>query len=274
MGAKEIGAFLTDLAVKRKLSASTQNQALNALVFLYRHVLRLELPDFDFRPARVGKRLPDVLSRNEVQKILENLHGEFYLMASLFYGSGLRLSECLRLRVKDIDFERNNIMVHNGNGDADRRTILPYLLKPHLKRQMEKAKIKLEENSLIKEFEGVTLSGALERKYLNAPKELAWQYIFPCRKLTIDPRSGKLKQHYLHQSLLQKAMKEALNKTTITKNVSCNTLRHSFATHLLEDGYDMHAVQELLGHKDVRTTMMYKHVLHRNKLNVRSPLDI
>lgn len=177
------------------------------------------------------------------------------------------------MRVKDIDFDLNEIIVHHGNGNTHRRTILPHLLKPHLKRHIEKAKIKLEENILNKEFEGVTLSGALESKYPNAPKKLSWQYIFPCRKLTIDPRSGKLKQHYLHQSLLQKAMKDAIINAQITTNASCNTLRHSFAVHLLEDGYDIRTVQELLGHKNIRTTMIYTHVLNRIKFNVKSPID-
>ena len=274
MGGKEIAEFLTYLAVERKVSASTQNQALNALVFLHKKVLKIPLDDFDFKHARIGKRLPVVFSRDEAQDVLSNLHGKFNLMASLLYGSGLRLTECLKLRIKDIDFKLNEIIVRAGKGDNDRRTILPSLLIPQLKRQIEKAKIKLEENMLVKEFTGASIPEALERKYPNASKELSWQYISPSRKPAIDPRSGKLKQHFRHESFLQKEVKNAIRKTQITKNASCHTFRHSFATHLLEDGYDIRTVQELLGHKDVRTTMIYTHVLNRNKLNVRSPLDV
>jgi len=273
MGGKEIAEFLTYLAVDREVSASTQNQALNALVFMYKKVLIIPLDDFDFKHARIGKRLPVVFSRDEVQKVLSNLQGEYHLMASLLYGSGLRLTECMKLRIKDIDFQLNEIIVRASKGDNDRRTILPRLLKPQLKRQIDKAKIKLEENMLVKGFTGASIPEALERKYLSAPKELAWQYIFPSRKPAIDPRSGKLKQHYRHESFLQKEVKNAIRKSQITKNASCHTFRHSFATHLLEDGYDIRTVQELLGHKDIRTTMVYTHVLNRNKFNVQSPLD-
>jgi integron integrase len=273
MGRNEIAEFLTYLAVDRKVSASTQNQALNAIVFLYKKVLRISLDAFDFKQARSGKRLPVVFSRIEARDVLSNLQGEFDLMASLLYGSGLRLTECMRLRIKDIDFNLNEIVVRGGKGDNDRRTLLPRLLIPRLKRQIEKARIRLEENMLIKGFEGASMPEALERKYPSAPIELAWQYMFPARKPAIDPRSGKLKQHCRHESFLQKEVKNAIRKSQITKNASCHTFRHSFATHLLEDGYDIRTVQELLGHKDVRTTMIYTHVLNRNKFNVRSPLD-
>ena len=223
MGGKEIADFLTYLAVHRKVSASTQNQALNAIAFLYKKVLKIPLVDFDFEHARVGKRLLVVFSRNEAHNVISKLQGEFHLMASLLYGSGLRLSECLQLRLKG--------------------------------------------------FAGTSMPEALERKYPNAPKELAWQYIFPARKPAIDPRSGSLRQHYRHESNLQKAVKNAVRKSHIIKNASSHTFRHSFATHLLEDGYDIRTVQELLGHKDVRSTMIYTHVLNRNKFNVQSPLD-
>jgi integron integrase len=245
MGGKEAADFLTHLAVERKVSASTQNQALNAIIFLYRRVLGIPLDVFDFEHARIGKRLPVVFSRDEIKKVFSNLHGEFQLMASILYGSGLRLTECLKLRVKDIDFDLNEIIVHAGKGDNDRRTILPGLLIPHLKRQIEKARLRLEENMLVKGFAGASLPEALERKYPYAPKELAWQYIFPSRKPAIDPRSGMLKQHYRHESFLQKAVKNAVRQSQITKNASCHTFRHSFATHLLEDGYDIRTVQEL-----------------------------
>lgn len=273
MGGKEIAEFLTHLAVERKVSASTQNQALNALVFLYKQVLKTPLDHFDFRRARIGKRLPVVLSREETQRVISHLQGEFQLMASLLYGSGLRLTECLELRLKDIDFGLQEIIVRGGKGDNDRRTILPGLLIPRLKIQIEKARLRLEENLLVEGFAGASMPEALAKKYPNAPVELPWQYVFPARKPAIDPRSGKLKQHCRHESYLQKAVKMAVRISQISKNASCHTFRHSFATHLLEDGYDIRTVQELLGHKDVRTTMIYTHVLNRNKFNVQSPLD-
>jgi integron integrase len=274
MGGKEVADFLTYLAVDRKVSASTQNQALNAIVFLYKEVIGIPPGSFEFKQASRGKRLPVVLSRDEIKKVLSKLQGEFHLMASMLYGGGLRLSECLKLRIKDIDFDLNEMIVRGGKGDNDRRTILPNLIIPTLKRQLEKAKLKYEENMSISGFAGASMPDALERKYPNAPRELAWQYVFPSRKPASDPRSGKLKQHYRHESYLQKAVKMAVRESQINKNASCHTFRHSFATHLLEDGYDIRTVQELLGHKDVRTTMIYTHVLNRNKFNVRSPLDM
>jgi integron integrase len=273
MGGKEIGAFLTHLAVERKVSASTQNQALNALVFLYKKVLKIPLDNLDYTFAPIGKRLPVALSREETNKIISKLKGESFLMASILYGGGLRLSECMNLRVKDIDFSLKEIVIRGGKGNHDRRTILPKVLIPHLNIQINKARLRLEENLLVNGFAGVSMPEALERKYPNAAKELAWQYIFPARKPAIDPRSGRLKQHYRHESFLQKAVKLAIRESQINKNASCHTFRHSFATHLLEDGYDIRTVQELLGHKDVRTTMIYTHVLNRNKYNVQSPLD-
>ena len=214
-----------------------------------------------------------VLSRDETQRLILNLHGEFHLMASIIYGSGLRLMECLNLRVKDIDFSLNEIIVRGGKGDNDRRTILPRMLIPQLTRQIEKVRLRLEENMLLQGFKGASMPEALEKKYPNASKELAWQYIFPARKPALDPRSGSLRQHYRHESFLQKAVKSAVRKSQITKIASCHTFSHSFATHLLEDGYDIRTVQELLGHKDVRTTMIYTHVLNRGPKAVRSPLD-
>jgi integron integrase len=273
MGSREIGAFLSYLAVERKVSASTQNQALNALAFLYKQVLGKTLPQLTFKQARMGKRLPILLTREEATRVLSNLEGEFYLMACLLYGCGLRLSECLNLRVKDIDFGRREIIVRQAKGDQDRRTLLPDSVVPMLKRQEEKVRIRLEENLSIHGFAGASLPPSLERKYPGAAKELAWQYLFPARKPAIDPRSGTLRQHYRHPSFLQKEVKKAIKKGRINKNASCHSFRHSFATHLLEDGYDIRTVQELLGHKDVRSTMMYTHVLNRNKFNVRSPLD-
>ena len=273
MGNKEVEAFLTHLAVERKVSASTQNQALNALVFLYKKVLKSPLGDMAFKNSRAGKRIPVVFSRGEVNQVLSNMHGEYQLMASLLYGGGMRLSECLNLRIKDVDFELNELVVRGGKWDADRRTILPGLLEPQLRIQMEKVRIRLEENLLLPGFRGASMPEALERKYPGASKALMWQYVFPSRKPAVDPRTGTLRQHYRHESYLQKAVKSAISKSQVTKNASCNTFRHSFATHLLEDGYDIRTVQELMGHKNVNTTMIYTHVLNRNKYNVRSPLD-
>jgi len=274
MGEKEVSEFLTFLAVERKVSASTQNQALNALVFLYKEVLNNPLRDLPFKYSKIGKRIPIVLSRHEVKKLLTELNGEAWLMANILYGCGLRLTECIELRIKDVDYELNEIIVRDGKCNNDRRTVFPDKLKEPLKLQISKAEIRLKENLSIKKFHGASVPDALERKFINIPKETGWQYIFPARKPGIDPRSGKLKQHHRHESFLQKAVKKAVRKSQITKNASCHTLRHSFATHLLEDGYDIRTVQELLGHKDVRTTMIYTHVLNRNKFNVRSPLDI
>lgn len=273
MGGKEIADYLTHLAVNRKVSASTQNQALNALAFLYKKVLQIHPGDFEFRNARIGRRLPVVLSRDETQRVLSILKGEFHLMASFLYGGGLRLSECLNLRVKDIDFDLNEILVRGGKGGHDRRTVLPRSLVRKLKLQIEKVRIRLEENLMITAFRGASMPEALERKYPGAPKELGWQYIFPARNLVMDPRSGSLRQYCRHDSYLQKAVRQAVRHAGITKRASCHTFRHSFATHLLENGYDIRTVQELLGHKDVRTTMVYTHVLNKNKFNVQSPLD-
>jgi len=273
MGTKEVVEFLNYLAVERKVAASTQNQALNALAFLYNKVLKSPLVSLDFKPAKTGKRLPVVLSREEINLVISKLHGEFQIMASLLYGGGLRLNECLSLRVKDIDFSQNEIVVRGGKGDNDRRTILPFLLRPQLQLQVEKAMLRLRENIMLPGFKGASIPEALERKFPNAAKELGWQYIFPSRKPAIDPRSGTLRQHGRHESFLQKAVKNAVRESGILKNASCHSFRHSFATHLLEDGYDIRTVQELLGHKDVRSTMIYTHVLNRNKFNVQSPLD-
>ncbi len=273
MGGREIAEFLSYLAIERKVSASTQNQALNALVFLYKQVLKISLGNFEYKYARIGKRIPLVLSRDEAQRLITGLQGEFHTMASLLYGGGLRLSECLNLRVKDLDFSLNEIVVRGGKGDNDRRTILPRSLLPQLRIQIEKVRLRLEENMMLQAFRGASMPEALERKFPNSPKELAWQYVFPSRRPAIDPRSGTLRQHFRHESYLQKAVKSAVRKSQITKNASCHTFRHSFATHLLEDGYDIRTVQELLGHKDVRSTMIYTHVLNRNKYNVQSPLD-
>lgn len=273
LGEKEVGMFLTYLANERKVTASTQNQALNALVFLYTKVLRMSLEDVDFQRAKVGRHLPEVFSREEVQLVISKLEGEYRLMASLLYGSGLRLSECMNLRVKDLNFSQNEILVRGGKGNNDRRSVLPGVLVPELEMQVRKADLRLQENLRLPGFRGASMPEALERKYINAPKELGWQYLFPARKPSLDPRSGTLRQHCRHKSYLQKAVKSAIRTAGILKDGSCHTFRHSFATHSLEDGYDIRTVQELMGHKDVKTTMIYTHVLNRNKYNVQSPMD-
>lgn len=273
MGGREVAAYLSFLANVRLVSASTQNQALNALAYLYNKVLKRPLEEEDYQRARVSKRLPVVLSREEVQRVLSKMHGEAQLMASLLYGGGLRLSECMDLRVKDVDLELKEIIVRGGKGDQDRRTILPGSLKALLEMQIRKVELRLEENLLLGEFRGASMPAALERKYPGAAKEAGWQFLFPARKPAIDPRTGTLRQYHRDLSYLQKAVREAVMMAGIRKNASCHTFRHSFATHLLENGYDIRTVQELLGHSDVKTTMIYTHVLNRNKFNVQSPLD-
>lgn len=271
--AESLQTFLSHLAVERHVSSSTQNQALNALVFLYHHVLGCDLSgQLGSVRARVKKRLPVVLSRSEVQQILSHLSGVNRLMAMLVYGCGLRLMECMRLRVKDIDFERNMITVRSGKGDKDRFTLLPDLVKDDLIRHMDTLRPLYEEDRL-KNIEGVFLPNALSRKYPKASKEYPWFWLFPSRSLSIDPRSSALRRHHLHPLTLQRAFKEALEKTTISKNASVHTLRHSFATHLIEKGTDVRSVQELLGHRNLQTTMIYTHVATRSILGVRSPLD-
>jgi len=274
MGLPEIESFLTHLAVEEHVAASTQNQALSALLFLYREVLHIEIPESALHivRARKPKRLPVVLTRSEVQRILALLEGQAQLIAQLLYGSGLRLSEALRGRVKDLDFETHQITVRGGKGDQDRLTMLPQKLVPALQNQLDRVRI-LYQADLKNNNIGVSLPEALERKYPNAWREWGWQYVFPARKYSKDPRSGRLFRHHLGASGVQKAVRLAAQKAGIAKPVSPHTLRHSFATHLLEAGYDIRTVQELLGHKDVRTTMIYTHVLNKGPLAVRSPLD-
>lgn len=273
MGTKEISKFLTYLANVRKVSSSTQNQALNALIFLYKDVLNYEISSFEFTRAKLSQRVPVVLSKNEVHQILDNLSGIHWLVANLLYGSGLRLLEALRLRVKDMDFEYQQIIVRRGKGQKDRRTMLPKQLFEPLKEQIDKRRI-LHENDLKFGFGDVYLPDSLARKYPNASKDLIWQFIFPARRLYFDETRQVKVRHHLHESAIQRAVKQAVRKTEINKRVGCHTLRHSFATHLLENGYDIRTVQELLGHQDIRTTMIYTHVLNKNKLGVKSPLDV
>jgi integron integrase len=273
MGVAEIRQYLSHLATDKQVAASTQNVALNALLFLYRQVLELELPYIDkIERAKRPQRIPVVFTRTEVKAILSNLEGIHHLMGSLLYGSGLRLSECLQLRVKDLDFEYQQITVRDGKGQKDRVTLLPKSTIEPLKLQLEKAK-RLHQQDLAEGYGAVYLPDALERKYPNANREWGWQYVFPAAKRSVDPRSGVTRRHHILEDSLQRAVKKAVQQARITKHGSCHTFRHSFATHLLEDGYDIRTVQELLGHKDVKTTMIYTHVLNRGGRGVRSPLD-
>ncbi|MBX7224220.1 MAG: integron integrase [Blastocatellia bacterium] len=273
LGTAGVLAFLDHLALDRQVAAATHNQALNALVFLYRHVLGQDLGDLSDRGrARQTRRLPVVLTQTEVERLFQHLAPLPRLLAGLLYGSGLRLLECLRLRVKDLDFATSQILVRNGKGDRDRVTILPQMLQPRLRLQLEKTRL-LHQEDLGEGRGAVWLPDALARKYPQANREWGWQYVFPARELSRDPRSGELRRHHLHEAFLQRAVKTAMVQAGIDKNGSCHSLRHSFATHLLENGYDIRTVQELLGHSDVRTTMIYTHVLNRGGKAVRSPLD-
>jgi integron integrase len=273
MGGPEIEAFLTYLAVQENIAASTQNQALSAILFLYREVLRQEL-DFPIEAIRAKKpkRLPVVLTKEETVRVIRHLSGIHQLMVKLLYGSGLRLMECVRLRVKDVDFAQRQIIVRDGKGDKDRVTMLPESLIQPLQVHLQQVKT-LHEDDLANGYGAVYLPFALERKYPNASREWGWQYVFSARSLSVDPRSGVTRRHHLDESSLQKAVKRAVQAAGIVKPASCHTFRHCFATHLLESGYDIRTVQELLGHKDVSTTMIYTHVLNRGGLAVRSPLD-
>jgi integron integrase len=272
MGATEIQAFLAHLASERTVAASTQNQALSAILFLYREVLRKEIEPILLSSAKRPERLPTVLTHEEVLRVINHLSGTHKLMAQLLYGSGLRLMECIRLRIKDIDFEYKAITVRDGKGEKDRVAPLPDTITADLKRQMERARI-LHEQDLAEGYGEVYLPDALQRKYPNAARDLLWQYIFPAAKRALDPRSGVERRHHLDETALQRTVKQATQKAGVHKRVSCHTFRHSFATHLLQNGYDIRTVQELLGHKDVRTTMIYTHVLQRGGLAVKSPLD-
>jgi len=273
MDIPEIEAFLTHLAVHEHVAASTQNQALQAILFLYREVLGREItaPLHALR-AKKPKRLPTILTRREVQALFSHLSSTHLLMAQLLYGSGLRLMECLRLRVKDLDFAYRTITVRDGKGQKDRTTILPQSLIAPLRKHLEQVK-RLHEQDLARGYGAVYLPDALARKYPNAQREWGWQWVFPSPRLSVDPRSGLVCRHHMNPTTLQKAVRQAAKRAGINKHVTPHTLRHSFATHLLEAGYDIRTVQELLGHKDVRTTMIYTHVLKRGAKAVRSPLD-
>lgn len=274
MGKEEIEAFLSHLATGPKVSASTQNQALSAILFLYRDVLgkRLDWLD-DVVRAKKPKRLPVVLTRDEVRAVLSLLHGPKWIAAMIMYGSGLRLLECLRLRVKDIDFGYRQILVREGKGDRDRVTILPGAVETRLKHHLEEMS-QQHAHDLKKGGGYVTLPGALARKYPEADRLWGWQWVFPATRPFADPDTGRLYRHHLDESVIQRAVKWAARQARIDKPVTSHTFRHSFATHLMEEGYDIRTIQELLGHKDVSTTMIYTHVLNRGGRWVRSPADI
>jgi integron integrase len=268
-----INAFLTDLAVRRRVSASTQNQALSALLFLYRHVLERDIGDLGhIIRARKPRRLPVVMTRDEVKAVLGQLEGDKWLMASLMYGAGLRLMECLGLRVQDIDFDGNQITVRDGKGSKDRRTMLPQSVKAPLRRHLRHVKI-VHDGDLADGYGRVMMPNALDRKYANGPADWRWQWVFPQERRWVNRTTGEQGRHHVHESVIQRAVRDAVCRAGLTKRASCHTFRHSFATHLLEGGQDIRTVQELLGHKDVSTTMVYTHVLNRGPIGVRSPMD-
>ncbi len=273
LDANTIQIFLEHLAVKRNVSASTQNQALNALVFLFKQVLGVNTDNLDFKRAKKPKRLPVVLSKNEITHLLDGINHKLHnMIASLMYGSGLRLMECVRLRVCDIDFEYGQIIVRSGKGDKDRVVPLPEKLTLLLGAQIDEIKT-MHKKDIDAGYGEVFLPFALSKKYKNAAKDLRWQYLFPSTKLSVDPRSGRVMRHHLHENNIQKSVKLSAEENGLNKKISCHTLRHSFATHLLEVGYDIRTVQELLGHSDVSTTMIYTHVLNKGGRGVKSPLD-
>jgi integron integrase len=273
MGAAEITQFLSFLAVQGNVAASTQNQALSALLFLYRNVLEQELPWLDeVVRAKRPARLPVVLTRDEVRAVIRELQGPARLMAILLYGAGLRLLECARLRVKDVDFATNQIVVRAGKGDRDRVTMLPSAVKADLATHLESVN-KQHDADLQHGAGWVELPWALARKYPSAGREWGWQWVFPATRIYVDRVTGQRRRHHLHESVLQRAVKEAVRRAGLAKRATCHTFRHSFATHLLDDGQDIRTVQELLGHRDVSTTMIYTHVLNRGPAGVRSPAD-
>jgi integron integrase len=273
MGEAEINAFLSSLATDGRVAASTQNQALSALLFLYRHILEKPFPEMTaLVRARRPSRLPVVLTRDEVRRVLARLGGEPRLVATLLYGSGLRLMEALRLRVKDLDVSRNEILVRDGKGQKDRVTMLPAALKPDLAAYLRAVRAR-HDAELARGGGDVHLPDAIRIKYPGAAKSWPWQYVFPAGRESADPRSGEIRRHHLPETAVQRAVRKADDDAGIAKPASCHTLRHSFATHLLESGYDIRTIQELLGHRDVATTMIYTHVLNTGGRGVRSPLD-
>lgn len=273
MGSLEVVAFLSDLAVRRRVSASTQNQALAGILFLYRAVLGREIKGLgDSVRAHRPHSLPVVLARDEVRAVLAHLGDEHRLVATLLYGGGLRLLEALRLRVKDVDFARRQLLIREGKGNRDRGAPLPRIAEAPLRRHLERV-ARLHREDLANGVWGPPLPGGLEHKYPSAPREWAWQWVFPAARTGVDLASGRRFRHHLHETVIQRAVKQAVAAAGISKRATCHTFRHSFATHLLEDGADVRTVQELLGHRELRTTMIYTHVLQQGPLGVRSPAD-
>lgn len=273
MGAPEISAFLTHLAKERRVSASTQNQALCALVFLYKNVLDKDVGELeDLVWAKRRRRLPVVLTRDEVRSILAQVRGTPWLILTLLYGTGMRLMECLRLRVQHIDFEKNEITIRDGKGGKDRRTVLPEIVQPALRAHLERVK-QIHRQDLEEGYGRAELPMALDRKYPNADRQWKWQFVFPSSKRSPDRRTGIVRRFHTSPRTVQRAFKAAIRKAKIHKHASCHTLRHSFATELLRQGYDIRTVQELLGHAKVNTTMIYTHVLNRGGRGVASPAD-
>jgi len=273
MAEREVAAFLTHLAVDRRVSASTQNQALNAILFLYKQVLGRDIGLIQgVVRAKRPERLPVVMTPEEVQTVLGRLSGREWLMACLMYGAGLRVMECLRLRIKDIDFGLNQVVVRDGKGGKDRTTTLPAAVIPALRQRIEEVN-RVREQDLADGYGEVSLPFALERKYPNAARELAWWFVFSASSRSRDPYSRRIKRHHLDESVIQRAVKQAVRAAGLTKPATCHTFRHSFATHLLAAGHDIRTIQELLGHQDVRTTMIYTHVLGKGARGVSSPLD-
>jgi len=273
MGKTEIDAYLSHLATERKVSASTQRQALNAIIFLYRRVLDQPIEE-QIEPTRAKRhpRPPVVMTKGEIQRVLAHMQGIHLLMAKMLYGAGLRLMECIRLRVQDLDFERGLIYVRSAKGNKDRTTLLPKSIQPEMRRQVEKAKC-LHDEDLAQGYGEVYLPDALARKYPHASREFRWQYVFPAKKRSVDPRTAVERRHHVLESGLQKAVKVAVDRAGITKRVGCHTFRHSFATHMLEDGVNIRVLQELMGHADVKTTEIYTHVMEKDISATVSPLD-
>ncbi len=273
MGVVEVEKYLTHLAAERQVAASTQNQALSAILFLYKEVLKTPLTtSFQFIGAKKPKRLPVVLTKGEVQQVLSRLAGEYHIIAQLLYGSGLRVAEVVRLRVQSIDFEQRQILVRDGKGAQDRITMLPEIVVARLKQHLATVE-DLHQDDLRNGYGRVFLPNALARKYPNAEREWIWQYVFPSKRISASWVDGIMRRHHISPSTVQKAVRRASSTAKINKHVTPHTFRHSFATHLLEAGYDIRTVQELLGHKNVKTTMIYTHVLNRGPKAVRSPLD-
>ncbi|MDJ0721962.1 MAG: integron integrase [Desulfobacterales bacterium] len=269
----DVKDFLTYLAVERKVAASTQNQAFNAILYLFRHTLDKDIDDIaEAVRAKRTRRLPVVLTKAEMRRLFENMSGNNLLMARTIYGCGLRLAECISLRIKDIDFEREALTVRGGKGDKDRETVLPKSIKGDLAVHLDKVR-SIYDRDREMDAHGVMLPGALVRKYPNAGKEWAWFWVFPSQKNAVDPKSRILRRHHVHRGNLRRAIKSAALAAKIPKRVTVHTLRHSFATHMLEQGYDIRTIQDLLGHTDLRTTMIYTHVVSKNRYGVVSPLD-